>query len=129
MFNLDKHIHKCIISFFSLHKALTQCKNPPSYLDILIPNLKACLAAVLWSMRLHMALASFFEPLCFMWLNLTEFTRCYGKRSYAHKNKRENMPLLVYSFELFFISVTWCHVLKLWAQKHWRQTEVICRWW
>lgn len=42
-----------------------------------------------------------FEPLYVMWLNLTEFTLCYGNISYTHMKKRENMPLFIYSFELF----------------------------
>lgn len=56
-FNLDKHIHECIISSLSLHKALTRCEDPPSYLDISIPNLnwscsRALIAAVAYGFSL-----------------------------------------------------------------------------
>ena len=65
-FNLDKHIHKRLISSLSLHKALTQCKEPLCcYLDHLIPNLsspssRALIAAVAYGFSF------LFEPLYVM---------------------------------------------------------------
>lgn len=91
--NLDKHISSCIMSSFSLHKTLTQCKGPPPLPWYFNSKLKLvfdrCGCIWLWLP---------FGTFC-IWLNFTKFICCYWQHK-LQDEKRGNVLLSVYSFDL-----------------------------